>query len=404
MKKWLSMLLTVAMVFSCCAFASAEEEAKLTMWIWDNNQKPGTQAMADGFMAENPNISIEVYCTSDYTTKLPTVLGTDDCPDIMWLWGTATVDFISSGMLVDLQEYIDRDGYDTTGWVESITEWYTRDGDLYAIPKDFDGYCVFCNKAMFEAAGVEIPQNDWTWDDFAAVAQALSSDGIYGYTGTTSHRVFSAVSLSFGGKYYTEDGLTCLINDENTVKAWDFIKGMQDAGASGTYEDQVELGSTAMFTSGIAAMTIDGSWMISSYYDAIGDDLVCVEMPTGAAGKKVSTHGIGYAMSSTCKYPEQAWSFLKYLGTAEAQELLSDTVIPANIEASASWSANYAIDVSAVVAGLEYAVMYPMSSKNATAANSIEEKYINNFVAGNFSSAKECLDACCAEMQAAIDG
>lgn len=405
MKKLVSIALAVLMMASILSLpALAEDNVKLTMWIWDENQKAGTQAAIDEFTKAHPNISIEVVSLTDYTTKLPTVLGTDDCPDIMWLWGTATVDYIQSGMLKDLQSYIDRDKYDTTQWVDSITKWYTRDDHLYAIPKDFDGYCVFYNKSLFDAKGVAYPKNDWTWDDFAATAKALSGDGVYGYAGAGDHRAVSAASLSFGGKYFSDDGLTCVINNEDTVKAWDFLKNMQNEGSSASYTDLVELGTPTMFTSGIAAMTIDGSWQIKTYYDALGDDLACVEVPTGKAGKVITTHGIGYAMSSTCKHPDEAWEFLAYLGTEEAQLKLADVVIPANLKTAEQWASFYKVDVTPVTAALKYAVMYPMASKNATEVNSIESKYINSFFAGDYKSAAECLAAAQTEMQTAIDG
>lgn len=409
MKKFLCTLLAVLMIISTLGVAAiAEEKTELTMWIWDANQLPGSQAMAEAFMEKNPNVSIEVSYITDYTTKLPTVLGTDDCPDIMWLWGTATVDFINNGMLTDLTPYIDRDNYDTTPWVQGITEWYTRDGHLYAIPKDFDGYGVYYSKSLFDAAGVAYPENDWTWEDFRNTAQAISDaladEGVYGFAGAGDHRVVSATSLSFGGQYYDETGLKCTINDENTIKAWDFLKGMMDSGASASNTDLIELGTGTMFSSNIAAMCIDGSWCIKSYYEALGDDMGFAEMPTGEAGKVVTTHGIGYAMSKNCKYPEEAWQFISYLGTEEAQLLLADVVIPAHLEAAEQWASYYEADVSPVVAGLNYAVMYPMSVKNATEANSIESKYINSLFAGEFANATECLNACQAEMQAAIDG
>ena len=408
MKKFFCTLLVVLMTLSALGVAStAEEKVELTMWIWDSRQQPGTQAMIDAFTAENPNIAIELSYITDYTTKLPTVLGTDDCPDIMWLWGTATIDFINNGMLVDLTPYIERDNYDTTQWVDGITKWYTREGHMYAIPKDIDGHCVFYNKSLFDAAKILYPENDWTWEEFGKTAQAISDaladDNIYGYTGPGDHRVLSAASLSFGGQYYDETGLKCTINDQNTIKAWDFLKGMMDSGASATNTDLIELGSGTMFSSGIAAMCIDGSWKIKDFYDALGNDLACVEIPSGAAGKVITTHGIGYAMSQNCAHPEEAWKFISYLGTEEAQLKLADVVIPAQLDAAKQWSSYYEIDVSPVAAGLNYAVMYPMSVRNATEASSIESKYINSFFAGEFANAAECLNAAQAEMQAAID-
>ena len=46
----------------------------------------------------------------------------------------------------------------------------------YGVPKDFDTIGVWMNKALFEQAGVELPREDWTWDDFQSAAAEISTE------------------------------------------------------------------------------------------------------------------------------------------------------------------------------------------------------------------------------------
>ncbi|MBZ0309811.1 MAG: extracellular solute-binding protein, partial [Anaerolineae bacterium] len=57
-----------------------------------------------------------------------------------------------------------------------------ENGNLYAGPVNWDTIAIFYNKDMFDAAGLEYPTAEWTWDDFAAAAEALTNadEDVYG--------------------------------------------------------------------------------------------------------------------------------------------------------------------------------------------------------------------------------
>lgn len=51
------------------------------------------------------------------------------------------------------------------------------DGLGYAIPKDHDTIAVIYNKAIFDKYGIDYPTGDWTWQDFADIAQEITEKG-----------------------------------------------------------------------------------------------------------------------------------------------------------------------------------------------------------------------------------
>ena len=65
-----------------------------------------------------------------------------------------------------------------------LSNLYIRNGEVYAIPKDFDTIAVWYNKKIFDDAGVEYPKDGWTWDEMIETARKLtdSDKGIYGIT------------------------------------------------------------------------------------------------------------------------------------------------------------------------------------------------------------------------------
>ena len=50
------------------------------------------------------------------------------------------------------------------------------DGQLVCIPQNLSSLVVYYNKALFDAAGVDYPTPDWSWDDFLRTAKALTRD------------------------------------------------------------------------------------------------------------------------------------------------------------------------------------------------------------------------------------
>ena len=92
-----------------------------------------------------------------------------------------------------------------------IVDLYTQDdGTHYAIPKDYDTVALWYNKDMFDAAGVEYPTNDWTWEDLYEAGKALTKDGKYGMAMDTdlNQEGYYNIVYSYGGY---------IINDDKTL-------------------------------------------------------------------------------------------------------------------------------------------------------------------------------------------
>lgn len=179
------------------------------MWIWDDAQAPAMQAMIDGFTAQNPGIKVEltsVAGVTDYNTKMQAVFGSADAPSVFWMNFNLSKEYVPMGFVQDLTEAVTTYGIDMSKLNAGITDAYTVDGKLYAIPKDTDSYAVYYNKALFDAAGVAYPNDDWTIDDFVETAKALTTDKTVGWSNTTSDRVYYNFMVSNGGKIYSDDG------------------------------------------------------------------------------------------------------------------------------------------------------------------------------------------------------
>ena len=386
-KALLALTMVACMGLTAGFTAHAEDEkVDLSFFIWDEEQALDAQNMIDAFESTHENINIEltVIPWDEYIPKMQTVLATHTGPDIAWLNTALGAQYIPAGGLVNLSELAERDGYSTEDLNANILDAYSYEGNFYAIPKDIDTVIVVYNKELFDKAGVPYPDNAWTWDDFRETAKALTNDEFYGYTNNNDERVYYSLIQANGGSIFNEDHSAGAINNEVVQESLQFLVDMYEVDHScPSGAEFIELGEMTHFLNEMAAMDITGSWNISVYAEALGDKLGIAEMPTGKVGKSSISHGIGYAIPEGCAHVDEAWEFLKYLGSEEAQLFEAVSVIPANVKVVDEWAKQLPdYDLSAVVNALEYSPILPLANNNPTAVRTAIREAINEIWLG----------------------
>ena len=238
------------------------DQVTLNWAVWDKESTAYWQAMADGYMAANPNVTIEMtdLGSTDYMTQLATQLaggnGELDILTIKDIPGYSNL--INLEMLVPMNDILERDTADFGGVIEQLT---ASDGNFYAVPFRSDFWVLFYNKDMFDEAGIEYPSNDMTMEDFDALIREVSEKtGAYG---NIYHTWRSDVTL-FG-----------ILDGQNTIidGSYDFLKPYYDLVLAQQTDrvvpDYGELKTSglhysAAFENGQAAMCNMGSWFIAT--------------------------------------------------------------------------------------------------------------------------------------------
>ena len=242
--------------------ATDGEQVTLNWAVWDLESTAYWQAMADGYMASHPNVTIEMtdLGSTDYMTQLATQLaggnGELDILTIKDIPGYSNL--INLEMLVPMNDLLTRDTADFGGVIEQLT---ASDGNFYAVPFRSDFWVLFYNKDMFDQAGIDYPTNDMTMEQFDALIRDVSEKtGVYG---NIYHTWRSDVTL-FG-----------ILDGQNTIidGTYDFLKPYYEMvlseQADGVVPDYGELKTSglhysAAFENGQAAMCNMGSWFIAT--------------------------------------------------------------------------------------------------------------------------------------------
>ncbi|MDO5425493.1 MAG: sugar ABC transporter substrate-binding protein [Eubacteriales bacterium] len=345
-KKVLSALLAATMVvgsmgsMAVLASESGDEEVTLNWALWDEKTATYWSAVADAYMAENPNVTIEMtdLGSSDYMTVLATDLSGDgsdfDIVTIKDVPGYATL--VSKGVLENLNDRIEADGIDLSVY-NGTTEQVTADGNLYELPFRSDFWVLYYNKRIFDEAGVDYPTNDMTMEEYDELARSVTKQGfgndqIYG---AHYHTWRSAVQL-FGildGEHTVLDG-----NYDFTKPYYEMVINQANDGVCRSYVDTnaSQLHYSGAFSEGNTATMNMGSWYIttliselaSGNYDAdlVGDwGIVKYPHPEGVeAGTTLGTI-TALAIPTSSENKDAAWDFIKFACGEEGAKVVAST-------------------------------------------------------------------------------
>ena len=335
MKKLFSVLLAMVMLLSVAAFAEGYSVDTLEVKIWDNNQLAGLQEIADLWTEQSGvKVNIQVVDWNNYWTLLEAGASGGDMPDVFWMHSNNAEMYMSAGKLLDLTDYIaNSEVVDMNNYYADINALYTKDGKNYAVAKDHDTIALLYNKAIFDQYGVDYPTDDWTWEDYKAAAEAIteaSGGEVYGGACNTGNNqdTFYNIIYDFGGYVISDDKKSSGYDNENTIKAFDFMCTLFDkAWAPQTL--LAESGKNVLFENGKIAMDTEGSWMIREFYDYEGsENFAWAMLPYWDAngngqcdeGERVSIYnGLGWSASADVKDPQAAWDLIEWFSREDMQ-------------------------------------------------------------------------------------
>jgi multiple sugar transport system substrate-binding protein len=318
--------------------ASRAAPVTLSYALWDGSQVPAMQQIIDKFHAAHPDINVKIQLTpfTDYWTKLQTSATGGSAPDVFWMSVLFAQYYSSGGALLPLNDKIKQDGIDMSVYVPAITKAYQYDGTTYGIPKDVNAFGLFYNKDLFKAAGVAVPDNNWTWDKVVEAAQKLTNPtkGIYGIVAPEAWETSWYLTVpQAGGRVISDDHKTSGYDSPQSIKGIQFwVDLINKYHASPNLQQTTDTDPRTLFTSGKVAMYYGGSW----------DPAAIAEVPAAKAFTGVTrlpkgtsenyySNGLANVIYANTPHPQEAWEFVKFLSSKEANEIQASTgtVIPA---------------------------------------------------------------------------
>ena len=350
MKKMLSVLLVVMLMMSLLAVPALAEDQVLTVVTWDATTTPYLVAQKEAFEASHPGVTIEYVdvASQDYAVKTTTMLEGGDTSDVYMIKEIDNlINWQAQGFAAPLADYIAK-GYDMSGFVGTEVN-YAVDGVQYAIPFRSDFWVLFYNKDLFDAAGVDVPTNDMTWDQYAELAKKMTDKekDIYG---THYHTWLSAVVnwAVCSGKYTLADG-----KYDELLYFYKLYQDLEDSGACMSYADLKAAGLhySAAFANGNIAMLPMGYWYVSTLigYNKDGTcnfnwGITAVPHADDVAAGSSFGNLTGAMINAKSEKKDLAWDYISWLGGPDGAKAT------ASVGARPAWVSE---DVATVMASVE---------------------------------------------------
>jgi multiple sugar transport system substrate-binding protein len=283
--------------------------------------------------------------TQDYTTRMRTLLGSGSPPDIMRIDDDLVRGFAEANQLLDLTEFIERDGIDTTKYTEGLYSFTTQqDGTHPAWVIGTQPRVIYYNQSAFEDAGVTLPPTtwtgeNWTWDTFLEAAKALKTDDRWGaliYHDTAYEQTFS-VNNGVEGGIYSPDGTSFTLADPAGIEAVQWATDL-----SCVHEVQPPWGelqrdgaANQFFVSGRVGMMLATFGQVPYFQKNVSDFTWDIAPVPAKVAQRQEGSLIVFCIPKDAKNPEGAWQLLKFLGEASAAQIFAEEgyFIPAWTEA-----------------------------------------------------------------------
>lgn len=337
------------------AAAPAAGTLQLMGWASSDAENVRLQEIVDGWNTANPDTQVQLNLVPDYDTKLQTALAGGSPPDLFYIDSFRLPDLVAAGAVAPIGDQLT----DPDDFYPSMRQAFTIDGVFYCPPKDFSTLALQYNKDLFDAAGVAYPTADWTWEELAAAAEALTDAdaGVYGMVLSPDFARMIAFLYQAGGTVATDDFSAMTLDSAEALEAAEFYVSLVANGFAAQPADLDSGWAGEAFGKGKAAMSMEGNWIISFLADQFPDvNYGLVELPAGAAGKATMAFTVCYGVPAGGKNNEAALKVVDYLTGPEGMKAWSDLglAMPTRASLAAGWLEQYP-DLEPFIAGSEYA-------------------------------------------------
>lgn len=304
------------------------------MWYSDGVEGEVIQDLLDRFMADNPDIKVTLdnVAYKVIQEQLPIQLESGEGPDIARV---TNIKELASHWL-DLRPLLSDPAYWETNF-GAQADWMRPDGSdaITGFLTQLTLTGGFANQTLFEQAGVAMPGEGATWDDWvAASAEVMKSQGTAAAFAIdrSGHRI-SGPNVSYGANYIGADGKPAPVDDGTKAFAgklvdWTneglMLKDTWVAAAGSTYRAAAD-----DFINAQIPFYYSGSWQVANLATKIGDgfDWVATGSPCGTAGCSGLKGGAALVAIKYTKNPTDVAKVMEYLASEPVVKEFSERTL-----------------------------------------------------------------------------
>lgn len=277
------------------------------------------------FEQENPHVTIKYesgIVKSDYSSWLSTKILKGEQLDVFMVLNEDFNTLVSINALQNLDSYVS----DKDMFYEGILSTGRYNGHLYAMPYEASATMMCINKDLLEKENIQIPDENWTMDDFFAICQKVTKDnnqdGNIDQFGSCNYEWLDAI-YGYGTDLFDEDGKKCFLN--NAKEALSFVQKLK-ALNNGYHvtSDDFDKGNVAFCPLTVAQYRTyqPYPYRVSKYSTF---SWYCLPMPGNDGNQRTSTCQTSLmAVNAKSQHKDLAYDFITLLTSNDIQQDLLD--------------------------------------------------------------------------------
>lgn len=320
-----------------------KDTIELTVAWWGGSARTqSTRRALDMYEKQHPEIHFEILPMEwdDYFDNLSMRAASGQMPDIVQMDAMYLPGFTANQSLADLSEYIEDGTIDVSRIDEKLLETGKISGQMSGIVLASLIWAMGCNEEVFAEAGIGLPEEDWTWDDFKDICTGIHDrTGKYGFGMILADDVvpFQYYVRQHGYELFDETGQKLGYPDDRVyVEFVSMLKELSDAGAMpepDVYDGIRDRGYEGyLIAENQAGLVMD--WAnLSTRLQTVNRNICLVTPPAGEKeGALWLKPSMFFSVAADSPYKKEAAAFINWFvnSLAANEVLLAERGMPVN--------------------------------------------------------------------------
>ena len=301
-----------------------DDGTTLTLWTRAPLEKQAKLLVSAYNSSHKNQVKLTIVPNDDYVTKVGAAAGSGGLPDLFASDIVYAAQFVKQGLFKDISTQ-----YNALPFKDQINQGHvaagTLDGKEHVLPFILDLSVMMWNKDLYQKAGLDADKGPTTLKEFDQQAKAVNGlgGGVHGTYfggncgGCLVFTWFPSIWAA-GGDVLNSDGTKASLATAPATDVYSVYKDLYDSGAvADGAKDETGATWTAPFENGKVGVMPYPATLLSTVDQTVNVGVGPIPGPDGGQSTFVGGDGIGISKDS--KHDAEAWNFLAWLMSKDAQ-------------------------------------------------------------------------------------
>lgn len=306
-----------------------DDGTELTMWTRSPLERQAKNAVQAYNSTHKNQVKLEILPNDDVEGKVGGAITTDTLPDLLAGDVVRIPYWVQQGVFADVTEQInalpEKDDLQK-GHIDAGS----MDGRQHTLPFVTDISVMVWNKDLYEEAGLDPEAGPKNVQEFLAHSKAVAALGkpnvagsyLAGQSGGALAFTLFPMVWASGEEVVSQDGTKASVNSDAAKKVYDAYRELAATGNGLGAGSKEETGATwtAPFQEGRVGVMQYPYTAVTGLFDTVDFEIGVAGIPGVDGNQSTFLGGDALGISKSSKHSAQAWNFISWLMSEEAQQ------------------------------------------------------------------------------------